>query len=418
MYFRNLLFAIFTSLLIVSGCTSKKDFKSDVDTQLKPWTNIDFYNDPSNIQFAIVSDRNGGMRPGIFEKGIAKINMIMPEFVMCVGDLIDGYTTDTAEIAQQWDEVNQIISDLKMPFFYLPGNHDITNKVMQKEWEKRYGKRYYSFNYKNVLFLVLDSNDDEEFNLTKEQTDFVLKTLKENEDVRWTYLFMHHPIWTYDTGGRFQEIQTALQNRKHSVIAGHEHRYRHEEINNANYYVLATTGAGSALLGEAFGQFDHISWITMTNNGPVMANLKLDGILPHDVATRKNREMAEPLIANSKMDHFIVCNSDKKFTNGKLALRFKNPSETDMILNLNFYHHHQLQIETPENEIKIPAGGEKQIEIPFHSTKPLDYDKIDLICTEWEIRYDGSENQNFALQGKSQFVVQSSKAKETEKDIK
>ncbi len=172
------------------------------------------------------------------------------------------------------------------------------------------------------------------------------------------------------------------------------------------------------LLGEAFGQFDHISWITMTNNGPVMANLKLDGILPHDVATAKNREMAEPLIANSKMDHFIVCSSDKKFTNGKLALRFKNPSETDMILNLNFYHHHQLQIEIPENEIKIPAGSEKQIEIPFHSTKPLDYDKIDLICTEWEIKYDGSENQNFALQGKSQFVVQSTKAKETEKEIK
>jgi UDP-2,3-diacylglucosamine pyrophosphatase LpxH len=410
------LFLLITiTFFAVAACTPKKDFKTDVDTKLKPWTNLEFYNDPNNFQFAIVGDRTGGMRRGIFEKGVEKINLVMPEFVMCVGDLINGYTTDTAIIAQQWDEVNQIISGLKMPFFYLPGNHDITNKVMQQEWEKRYGKRYYSFNYKNVLFVVLDSNDDENLNLTQEQTEFVLKTLKENGNARWTFLLMHHPIWTYDTGGRFQEIQAALENRKHTVIAGHEHRYRHEEINGSNYYVLATTGAGSALLGESFGQFDHISWITMNDNGPVMANLKLDGILPHDVSNAKSRAMAEPLIANSRMQYVMQCNSGTKFTNGKLYFNFKNPSETEMILNLNIYHHHQLQIETSQDDITIPAGGEKQIEIPFRSSKPLDFDKIDLICADWEIRYDGYNNRNFALQGKSQFEIKPGNTEPIEK---
>jgi hypothetical protein len=271
--------------------------------------------------------------------------------------------------------------------------------------------------YKNVLFITLDSNDDDDYNLTREQTDFVLKTLKENENVRWTYLFMHHPIWTYDTGGRFPEIQEALKTRKHTVIAGHEHRYHHEEINKANYYILATTGAGSSLLGEPFGQFDHISWITMSDNGPVMANLKLDGILPHDVANTKTRAMAEPLISNSKMQHLMLCNPGNKFTNGTLYLNFKNPSETDMVLTLNIFHHHQLAIETPETEITIPADGEKQIEISFRSAKPLDYDKIDLICTEWEIKYDGYENRNFALQGKSQFAVQHTKTEFITKNI-
>jgi len=64
-----------------------------------------------------------------------------------------------------------------------------------------------------------------------------------------------------------------------------------------------------------------------------------------------------------------------------------------------------LQIETPESEITIEAGSEKQIEIPFRSTKPLDYDKIDLLFTEWEIKYSGHENRKFALQGKTQFTV-------------
>ncbi len=398
-------FSVVLILTIFAGCTSKKDFKSDVKTDKKPWTNLDFYNDPSNFQFAIVADRTGGNRRGVFEVGVEKLNLVMPEFVMCVGDLIQGYTTDTALIAQQWDEVNQIISGLKMPFFYLPGNHDITNKVMEKEWEKRYGRRYYNFVYKNVLFITLDSNDDDDYNLTREQTDFVLKTLKENRGVRWTFLFMHHPIWTYDTGGRFEEIQEALKSRKHTVIAGHEHRYHHREINNANYYILATTGAGSALLGEPFGEFDHISWITMTDNGPVMANLKLDGILPHDVANEHTRAMAEPLLSNSKLQHLVLCNPGSKFTNGTLYLSFLNPTETDMELSLNFFHHHQLQIESPETEIRIEAGSEKQIEIPFRSAKPLDYDKIDLLFTEWEIKYSGHENRKFVLQGKTQFAV-------------
>ena len=75
---RNLAFTALIIVLLVSGCTPKKDFKTDVDTGKKPWTNLDFYNDPSNFQFAIVADRNGGMRRGVFEEGVEKLNLVMP----------------------------------------------------------------------------------------------------------------------------------------------------------------------------------------------------------------------------------------------------------------------------------------------------------------------------------------------------
>ena len=95
-------------------------FKSDVETSKKPWTNLDFYNDPNNFQFAIVTDRTGGNRPVIFQDAVSKINLLYPEFVLSVGDLINGYTRDTAQIEFEWYMVNQIIDDFKMPFFYLP----------------------------------------------------------------------------------------------------------------------------------------------------------------------------------------------------------------------------------------------------------------------------------------------------------
>jgi len=203
-------------------------FRSEIATPEKPWTHLNFYNDPDNFQFVIVTDRNGSNRPGIFEDAAEKINILYPEFVLSVGDLINGYTKDTARIRYEWDEVNDIIDDLKMPFFYLPGNHDITNRIMAKEWEKRYGRRYYYFIYKNTLFIILDSNDDDDYSLTREQTDYVLETIRENPDVRWTFLLMHHPVWTYNTNGRFEEPETALEGRKNTVLAGHTHHYLHE----------------------------------------------------------------------------------------------------------------------------------------------------------------------------------------------
>ena len=88
-------------LILFYSCIPSKVFKTDVTTEKKPWTNLNFNNDPDNFQFAIVSDRNGGNRPGIFDDAIEKFNLMQPEFVLSVGDLISGYTTDTTIIRKQ-----------------------------------------------------------------------------------------------------------------------------------------------------------------------------------------------------------------------------------------------------------------------------------------------------------------------------
>ena len=416
----KLILLLIAFALTFSACNRPKVFKSDVETDKKPWTNLNFLNDPNNFHFAIVSDRNGGNRPGVFDDAVKKLNLMVPEFVMCVGDLISGYTNDTAVIEKQWKEVNGIISGLKMPFFYLPGNHDITNKTMEKEWEKRYGRRYYNFVYKNTLFLILDSNDDDDYNLTRKQTDFVLNTLKENAGVRWTFIFMHHPIWTpadYDTDGRFQEIESALKGRKYTVIAGHEHHYHQAERNGSNYYILSTTGAGSKLRGNYAGEFDHISWVTVTDDGPVIANLRLDGILPHDISNDKTDKLANPMLENTSFKNLILCNKGEKFTHGTLYLSFKNSSDTEMEINLNFFHHHQLQIEKPELNIQLKAGSNQIVEIPFSSAKPLDYKSIDLLRFDWEMKYNRPEYPGFAMQGKYQLAVEPAKTGFISRDL-
>ncbi|MEN8226704.1 MAG: metallophosphoesterase [Bacteroidota bacterium] len=395
--------------ILIAGCNllaqNQEFFESDVDTDKKPWTDLNFYNDPDNFQFAIVTDRNGGNRPGIFEDAVSKINLLYPEFVLSVGDLIDGYTRDTAQIRFEWDEVNQVIDELKMPFFYLPGNHDITNQVMAKEWEKRYGRRYYDFIYKNTLFIILDSNDDDDHSLTREQTDFVLESIRQHPEVRWTFLLMHHPVWNYDTDGRFEELEGALSDRKYTVLAGHTHHYTHEERKGQNYYVLATTGGGSNLRGNYFGEFDHITWVTMTDAGPSLANLRLDGILPHDIASKETQLLAGALANNASMEHVLLCNQGEKFTDGTLYLYFENTGVKPMTIHLQFYHQHQLIIQEPVTEVALDPNEKRVVEIPFSSHAPIDYPEAEAIQIDWQMEYDLPEYPNFQLSGRYNLEV-------------
>ena len=369
-------YLIISFLVVLSSSAygqKNSPFKTDVEETFQPWTNLEFYNDPANFQFALVSDNTGGARIGVFDDAVVKLNMMMPEFVLSVGDLIQGYTENRAQIEKEWNEFNQKVEKLRMPFFYLPGNHDITNVVMQEEWENRFGRRYYNFTYKDVLFIILDSNDDDDFNLSEAQTSYALKTIEENRDVKWTFVLVHHPIWKYDTGGRFEKIEEALKNRKHTVMAGHEHRYQYIERNKTNYYVLGTTGGGSRLRGNRFGEFDHIVWMTMTDNGPVMANLRLDGILSHDIANESTAKMARAMLNNSSFKKIVLTNPGEKFENATVYFKFNNTSEVPLHIDLSFLHHHQVEISPSKENIKLMPGEERIVEISIETEQAVAY---------------------------------------------
>ncbi len=404
-------FLILCFFPLLLAAQESKVFTSDVETTEKPWTNLNFYNDPDNFQFLIVSDRSGGTRPGIFKDAVKKINMLYPEFVLSVGDIIQGYTKDTAQIRKEWNEANAIINDLKMPYFYLPGNHDITNQVMAVEWEKRYGRRYYHMVYKNTLFIILDSNDDDEYNLTREQSDFALETIRKNPDVRWTFLLMHHPIWEYNTGGRFEELESALSDRAYTVIAGHEHHYNHSEKHGRNYYILATTGAGSRLRGNYFGEFDHVTWVTMTDEGPAMANLRLDGILPHNVADETTNQLARAMIDNTAFNHVMLCNDGTEFKDGTLYFNFRNNADKPMNIELKFYHQHQLSIANPSLALTLAPGDNQTTAIAFNSDVSLPYPEIEVLQIDWTMKYDIPEYSGFQLSGQYDVPVAPSKTR-------
>ena len=354
--------------------TLRIDIPQDQPT---PWTSLDFNNNPYNFQFAIVTDRTGGHRPGVFMDGINKLNLLQPEFVMSVGDLIEGYTTDLAELNRQWDEFDGFVKALDMPFFYLPGNHDITNQVMEDLWKKRLGDPNYSFVYGDVLFLCLNSEDQRQgagnATISDEQFEWAKGVLEQNKDVRWTLVFLHQPIWLQKEQSRWPDVEALLSSRKHTVFTGHQHRYQRAERNNGRYYVLATTGGGSSLRGPALGEFDHVVWVTMTDQGPVIANLELGGIWSEDVVTAKTKEyiskalkktaiQIEPLFIEDATQNFEGATTKVKLTNDEdvpMTVTFKEGFSWDFVGGME------------KAVVEVAPNSVEEVQLSLKTRKPL-----------------------------------------------
>lgn len=324
---KQFLVAIFNIFLLLSislhNAYSSEVFRYNESAmeKAKPWTSENFKNNPDNFQFAIIGDRTGGANvQDTFALAMDQINLLQPEFVINVGDIIEGYADDKKELNAMWDEAEELTGKLQMPFFYTRGNHDVSFPGGKEVWQERHGPGYYYFVYKDVLFMVLDSEDNprpepppEIKELTKtykrlqvedpakaremlaefmgseaivaalgqpaefpeSQRAWIKKTLEDNANARWTFLFLHEPVWE-NPSDSFKEVKKLLKGRDYTFFAGHLHYYDYDNIDGREYITIGPAGASWHHDGP--GNVDHITWVTMTEDGPQIGNIALKGI--------------------------------------------------------------------------------------------------------------------------------------------
>ena len=319
-------FLLLLLLPLFNACT-QSDFKKQDEMKFNqifhhtdtlenyPWKHKTFDNASEKFTFAVFSDLTGGERDRIFEVAVEQLNLLRPEFIVNVGDLIEGGESDTAEWHRQWDSFDARASQASAPVFYMGGNHDLTGQLARHVWKERNGARYYHFRYKNALFLVMDTEDNspermaeieelrnkavevykmdgpEAFAETEyasipertsgtiglDQVDYFLNVIKENNDVLWTFILIHKPAWENKNDQNFTSIEKAMAERPYTVFYGHTHVYNYQERNDRDYINLETTG------GEQFPEkgpsFDQLTLVTVDSNGVNIANLKMSGIL-------------------------------------------------------------------------------------------------------------------------------------------
>jgi hypothetical protein len=289
-------------------------FRHDIDSEARPWTHGNFDDEEGKFTFALFSDLTGGEREGIFEVAVEQLRLLRPELIVNVGDLIEGGTTDREQLAKEWDSFDHRAGRAHAPVFRVGGNHDLTNPEMWDVWEERYGRRYYHFVYKDVLFLVMDTEDNtaqEQWELSRirdeamevvaeqgwgafndteygrstlrssgrigaEQAAYFERVITRNQQVRWTFVLMHKPAWERPEEENFAMVEAALSDRPYTVFHGHVHSYLHEQRHGRDYIRLATTGGVQNANKDM--AIDHVTLVTVSESGVDIANLRLSGI--------------------------------------------------------------------------------------------------------------------------------------------
>lgn len=348
----------------------------------KPWTDKPHLNDPDRFQIAIMTDRTGGHRPGIWESAVSKLNLLRPEFVMSVGDLIEGYSEDRNVVEGQWQEFLGFMDKMEMKFFFVSGNHDVTNPLMHKIWREHFGAAWYSFDYKGVHFICLCS-EDPETHIGDEQLAWLKSDAAEHADARWTLVFLHKPLWTEmlrsqaagnaDTTN-WGEVEKLLADRPHTVFSGHQHHYVQHDRNGQKYYQLATTGGSSGMRGVPYGEFDHVAWLTMEKDGPHVANLLLSGILPADVVTQESGDRFRRFLAQSQIEIAPILVDDAAgLSEGVINIRFTNgfDSPVQVTGDIAGLPLRGITVEPVQLELSAAPGETTELSVGIRFTEPV-----------------------------------------------
>jgi hypothetical protein len=242
--------------------------------------------EPKNdFRFSILGDRTGGAAPEVYGRVWREIGLLHPDFVISVGDTIEGGEDARAE--SEWRDLRPIWERYRhFPLYFTPGNHDIWSDESLKLYERETRRPpFYSFNYQEAHFTVLDNSRDP--TLSEEQVRFLEEDLKANSGRRPKFVLFHRPFWIVFLkvgSGAFPLHQLCRKYGVGYVISGHGHQFVRMVRDGVVYMEVGSSGGTiqrGLKRGEGFAQgwFYHHVWARVKGSQAEFTVKEIDGPL-------------------------------------------------------------------------------------------------------------------------------------------
>lgn len=223
-----------------------------------PW----FFIQITDPQFGMFeSNKSFEKETVLFEKAVAKINSMSPDFVVITGDFVN----DPKSVSQI-EEFKRITAKInpKIPVYYTPGNHDLGQTPDEKSikgYKKNYGSDQFSYKHKGSSFIGFNTSLIKANMVKPEQNQYnwLVKKLKQSQDTQHIIMFCHYPFFNktvdeptaysnIDQGYREKYLDLFNNNKVNAVFSGH---YHNNSLSTYGNMQLVTTSALGKPLGKA-----------------------------------------------------------------------------------------------------------------------------------------------------------------------
>lgn len=302
--------------------------------------------------FVVFGDRTSGPPEGIkvLAQAVGEVNLLGPDLVMTVGDLVQGYN-ERPQWLEQMREYKSTMDELECPWFPVVGNHDIYWRGQgqapkgqhEADYEENFGPLWYAFRHKKSWFIALYSDEGDPLTgkkafddpacqkMSPEQFAWLEATLGKAKGADNVFVFLHHPRWLRggygDDWDRVHELLVRAHNVR-AVFAGHIHHMRYDgKKDGIEYFALATVGAVQDGFAARAGYLHEYHIVTVRKTGLAVATFPVGSALDTRAITGavsdEVRALAQSLVPRWKGSAGFAADQSVE---ADLALELKNPT--------------------------------------------------------------------------------------------
>jgi 3',5'-cyclic-AMP phosphodiesterase len=197
-----------------------------------------------------------------FREAVAKVKAlpVQPDFVIHTGDVSQLSRDD------EFDDADQMLKELRLPVFFVPGEHDMLDPEGGKAFLNRFGKGskgagWYSFDHRGVHFVALvnvaDLKPGGMGNFGPQQISWLRADLAGRTSSTPIVVFAHMPLWTvyaewgWGTDDAVEALKLLARFGSVTVLNGHIHQITQKVEGRIAFHTARSTAFPQPAPGTA-----------------------------------------------------------------------------------------------------------------------------------------------------------------------